>query len=94
MLVMPLTIVQNTTGAIIILTILTNASPSGFSEAPTSGQKWPTTIPANIPTSTRKYRWLWNLTGAAGAVAWIFVIADPDREDLFLGRLAGYGTYT
>ena len=54
MLVMPLTIVQNTIGAIIILTILTNPSPSGFREAPNSGQKWPTAMPANRPTSTRK----------------------------------------
>ena len=35
---MPLTMVQKTTGAIIILTSLTKPSPSGLSAAPKSGQ--------------------------------------------------------
>jgi hypothetical protein len=35
---MPVTMVQNTTGAIIIFTSLTKPSPSGLSAAPNSGQ--------------------------------------------------------
>jgi len=50
--VMPLTMVQNTTGAIIILTSLTKPSPSGFSDAPNSGQKCPTVIPMARPIRT------------------------------------------
>ena len=51
---MPLTMVQKTTGAIIILTTLTKASPNGFNAAPTSGQKWPTRMPITKPTTTWK----------------------------------------
>jgi hypothetical protein len=36
---MPLAIVQNTTGGIIIFTSFTKMSPNGFIAAPNSGQK-------------------------------------------------------
>ncbi|MCP2056675.1 hypothetical protein ACVIW3_002400 [Bradyrhizobium diazoefficiens] len=52
MLLMPLTMVQNTIGAIIILTSLTKPSPKGFSAAPNSGQKWPVKTPSMRPIST------------------------------------------
>ena len=50
--VMPVTIVQKTIGAIIMRTSATNASLSGFSDAPTCGQKWPTVMPSPIPSRT------------------------------------------
>lgn len=49
---MPLTMVQNTIGAIIILTSLTKPSPKGLSAAPNSGQTWPVRTPSMTPIST------------------------------------------
>ena len=43
---MPVTMVQNTTGAIIILISLMKASPSGLSATACCAQKWPTTTPS------------------------------------------------
>jgi hypothetical protein len=48
----PATTVQNTIGAIIILTSLMKASPSGFMATPASGKKCPMATPATVATST------------------------------------------
>ncbi|BBU95048.1 hypothetical protein BML2526_01960 [Providencia rettgeri] len=48
----PVTTVKKITGAIIILTILMNASPSGFNDSPMSGKKWPSAIPRTMATIT------------------------------------------
>ena len=49
---MPVATVRKITGAMIILTSLMKASPSGFRLAPMSGQKWPTVMPSAMATST------------------------------------------
>ena len=51
---MPVVTVRKMTGAMIILTSLTKASPSGFRLAPMSGQKWPTVMPSTMAVSTWK----------------------------------------
>jgi hypothetical protein len=48
----PVATVRKITGAMIIFTSLMKASPSGFSEAPKSGQMWPIRAPAAMATST------------------------------------------
>ena len=51
---MPVVTVRKITGAMIIFTSLTKASPSGFRLAPISGQKWPTVMPSTMAVSTWK----------------------------------------
>ena len=48
----PAATVQNTTGAITILTRLIKMSPSGLRATPTSGHSMPTMVPRMIPMIT------------------------------------------
>jgi len=52
---MPETIVQKTIGAIIMRTRPTNPSLSGLSKAPACGTKWPSAMPASMPSRTCRY---------------------------------------
>jgi hypothetical protein len=54
----PLTIVQKTTGAIIIFTSFMNASPSGFNLVAKAGKKKPRAIPIRMAIITWTYKLL------------------------------------
>ena len=56
MCAMPTAIVQNTIGAISILTSLTKPSPRGRIAAAESGAATPNATPRAMPTTTWKYR--------------------------------------
>ena len=51
---MPTTTVQKMTGAMTILIRFTNEVPTGSRATPTSGARWPTAMPAVMPTRTQK----------------------------------------
>ena len=51
----PVTSVRKITGAMIIFTSLIKPSPSGFSDSPTWGQKWPTKVPSVMAGSTSRH---------------------------------------
>ena len=51
----PMTMVQNTTGTIVFLTILMKASPIGLNSTANSGAKCPRVTPRMTPNKTWKY---------------------------------------
>jgi len=54
---MPVTMVRKITGAMIILTSLMNASPSGLRASPYAGSKCPSNTPRTMASTTWKYSW-------------------------------------
>ena len=80
----PVTTVKKITGAIIILTNLINASPSGFIASPTSGAKTPSKIPSTMAIITCTYRIWYHLRGLGGSTSVVVSIGIMTDTLLYL----------